>query len=150
MWHLLLFPAAMVTRTRFNVTLYVHCLSWSCLKTLCYFVDVRGHEWDLTLLTLKNAIGDSVCCVRNTHFLLWLINNLTEAMRQRPTTLSEACESLKHLPESISSGCSFTSIAFSLVCSSRVWMNKNSVVDIAIRATSSLVLEANYMFLWHL
>ena len=68
-------------------------------------------------------------------------------MRQRLTALSEGCESLTHLPESISSGCNFTSIAFSLVCSSRVWINKNSVVDIAIRATSSLVLEAKYKFL---
>ena len=82
-----------------------------------------------------------------THFLLWLINNMTDVMRQRLRALSEGCDNLTHLPESISSGCSFTSIAFSLVCSSRVWINKNRVFDIAIRATSSLVLEAKYKIL---
>jgi hypothetical protein len=65
-------------------------------------------------------------------------------MRQRLGALLEGCESVTHLPERISSGCSFTSIAFNLVCSSRVWINKNSVVDIAIRAISSLVLETKY------
>jgi hypothetical protein len=49
-----------------------------------------------------------------------------------------------HLPERMSSGCSFTSIALSFVCSSRVWMNRNSVVEIAISATNSLVLQAKY------